>query len=96
MKELITLCKQNKLTIAELMMANEAAVHTEKKTKLRLLEIFHTMQQCIKKGCNTEGILPGGLNVRRRANDLLLLLENLQLAPFENGWQHLESLGVSR
>jgi len=69
-EELLQQCRQHNLTIAELMLANEATLRPETATRQGLLAIAQTMQECIKKGCATSGILPGGLNVIRRANPL--------------------------
>lgn len=48
----------------ELAWRDEAAVHTQ------LLEIWRVMQACVVRGCERDGILPGGMKVRRRAPDL--------------------------
>ncbi|MFT5521360.1 MAG: L-serine dehydratase, partial [Enterobacterales bacterium] len=65
--ELLTLCTDSGLSISALMLANESAWRTEAETKQYLLLIWKTMQACISKGCHTQGILPGGLKVKRRA-----------------------------
>lgn len=69
-KTLLDLCEKNKLTISELMLANESSIRTEAEVKSGLLRIANVMQDCIAKGCETGGILPGGLNVKRRAHEL--------------------------
>lgn len=69
-KELLKHCEQHKLSIAELMLANESALRSEEEVKTRLFRIAQVMRECIDKGCNTPGILPGGLNVRRRAAEI--------------------------
>ncbi len=69
-EELLALCKQHKLTIAELMMENEKTWRTESDTRQGILAIWSTMKACIDKGIRTHGILPGGLNVKRRAANL--------------------------
>lgn len=68
--ELLRRCEDNNLTISQLMMANEAQYQAAEDTYQGLLHISEVMEQCINKGCQTEGILPGGLNVRRRASTL--------------------------
>jgi L-serine dehydratase len=65
--ELLRLCRVNKMTIAELMMENEKTWRSKKEIRSGLLNIWHVMRECAKRGCHTEGILPGGLNVKRRA-----------------------------
>ncbi len=69
-KSLLELCEANKMTIAELMLANECSLRPESEVKHRLMHIAHIMQECIAKGCDTKGILPGGLNIKRRAPQL--------------------------
>jgi L-serine dehydratase len=69
-KELETHCIKTGLSISEIVMENESEWHGEEDTKTRLLEIWQVMQNCIYRGCQQTGILPGGLNVKRRANTL--------------------------
>lgn len=69
-KELITHCEKQHLTICELMMANECSLRSKEEVNERLTLIANTMHQCINRGCDTEGILPGGLNIKRRAPEL--------------------------
>lgn len=69
-KTLLELCEKNQLTIKDLMLANETHLRPEAEVKQRLLHIAHIMRECIDKGCHRPGILPGGLNVKRRAADL--------------------------
>ncbi|OGT53984.1 MAG: L-serine ammonia-lyase [Gammaproteobacteria bacterium RIFCSPHIGHO2_12_FULL_42_10] len=66
-KELLTQCEIHRLTISELMLANECSLRREVDVRARLLKIANIMWTCIEKGCQTPGILPGGLNVKRRA-----------------------------
>jgi L-serine dehydratase len=70
-EELLTLCRANNLSIPELMMENEKTWRPESEVKSGLLHIWDVMKNCIDRGCQEEGILPGGLNVRRRAKSLL-------------------------
>lgn len=74
-QELLHLCQQHHLTIADLMLANEKALHSDWDISAKLLEIANTMQECIQKGCHTTGILPGVLKVKRRAAELYNKLE---------------------
>ncbi len=43
---------------------------TDEEIKRDLLAIWEVMRECVKRGCSQEGLLPGGLKVRRRANSL--------------------------
>ncbi|HUZ61976.1 MAG TPA: L-serine ammonia-lyase [Hanamia sp.] len=68
--DLIHWCMQTGMSISEVVMENENAWRPEIKTREGVLQIWKTMQECMYKGCHTEGILPGGLNVKRRAAQL--------------------------
>ncbi|MCU0793830.1 MAG: L-serine ammonia-lyase [Opitutaceae bacterium] len=65
--ELLTLCRAHGLTISQVMLHNELAWRTEAETRAALHRIWQAMQACINRGIAEEGVLPGGLNVRRRA-----------------------------
>ncbi len=69
-KTLLELCENNNLSIKELMLVNESSMRSETEVKSRILHIAQIMQECIEKGCHSPGILPGGLNVKRRAAGL--------------------------
>lgn len=68
--ELLNLCKQHNLSVSELMYKNEQVWRTREEVRDGLLQIWGVMQECVKRGYHTEGILPGGLNVKRRASQL--------------------------
>jgi L-serine dehydratase len=68
--ELLTAAADHGLTIAELMLANESAHRAAAEVRAETMRIWQVMQACIERGMATEGILPGGLNVRRRAKRL--------------------------
>ncbi|ACV26414.1 L-serine ammonia-lyase [Kangiella koreensis] len=65
--ELLQICKDEGICISTLMLENEKSWRSEEEVKAKLLEIWRVMEDCIKRGCNREGILPGGLKVKRRA-----------------------------
>ncbi|MFJ8727452.1 L-serine ammonia-lyase [Streptomyces sp. NPDC004532] len=65
--ELLRLTKETGLSISSLMLENERAWRTEEEIHEGLLEIWRVMQACVERGMSREGILPGGLRVRRRA-----------------------------
>ena len=69
--ELIALCEEHDLTIAELMRANEQSRMSEEDLNQGLDHIFAVMESCIDRGCKIRGVLPGGLKVVRRAADFL-------------------------
>jgi len=68
--DLLHWCMKTGMSINEVVMENENAWRSEKQTREGLLNIWKVMSECIYRGCHTEGILPGGLNVRRRAAEL--------------------------
>ncbi|MGW1836273.1 L-serine ammonia-lyase [Streptomyces sp. NPDC002067] len=65
--ELLRLTRETGLSISALMLENEKAWRTEAEIRTGLLEIWRVMQACVERGMSREGILPGGLKVRRRA-----------------------------
>ncbi|MCL1075160.1 L-serine ammonia-lyase [Shewanella dokdonensis] len=65
--QLVSLCLDNGLSISSLMLANELTMRPETELKAKLWHIWQTMKHCVEKGCRKEGILPGGLKLRRRA-----------------------------
>ncbi|WP_037677745.1 L-serine ammonia-lyase [Streptomyces griseus] len=65
--ELLRLTQETGLSISALMLENERAWRTEDEIRAGLLEIWHVMEACVARGMSREGILPGGLKVRRRA-----------------------------
>ncbi|WP_329270647.1 L-serine ammonia-lyase [Streptomyces sp. NBC_01451] len=65
--ELLRLAKETGLSISALMLENERAWRTEDEIRSGLLDIWRVMQTCTARGMSREGILPGGLRVRRRA-----------------------------
>jgi len=69
-QELQQWCLKTGLSIPDIMMENEASWHSEKESLDKIMKIWATMHQCIYKGCHTQGILPGGLEVVRRAAEL--------------------------
>ncbi|KNC06694.1 L-serine ammonia-lyase [Pseudomonas sp. RIT-PI-a] len=73
--QLLSLCKRTGLSISALMMENEKAWRSEDQIREQLAVIWQAMQACVDKGLTGQGILPGGLNVRRRA---YRLHQNLQ------------------
>ncbi|MGW8875094.1 L-serine ammonia-lyase [Streptomyces mirabilis] len=65
--ELLRLTKETGLSISALMLENERAWRTDEEIHEGLLAIWRVMQACVSRGMSREGILPGGLKVRRRA-----------------------------
>ncbi len=74
--ELLDHCEENQMRIQDVVMKNEKSWRSEDEVKKGLLNIWSIMQNCINRGCETEGVLPGGLNVKRRAASMLKNLKN--------------------
>jgi L-serine dehydratase len=68
--ELLELGRTHGLEIYELMLANERTWRSDEETRAGLLRIWQVMQQCVERGFNAQGVLPGVLKVRRRAPKL--------------------------
>ena len=75
--QLLDLCERHQLRISELMMANEKVWRPEAEIRAGLMKLWHAMQACVEQGLQHEGILPGGLHVRRRAAKLHRSLQEL-------------------
>jgi L-serine dehydratase len=69
-KELLAHCEKEKISIAELMLENEKHWQSEKEIRKGVKKIENVMAECVINGCKNTGILPGGLNVPRRAPGL--------------------------
>ncbi|HET9620140.1 MAG TPA: L-serine ammonia-lyase, partial [Kofleriaceae bacterium] len=65
--ELLRIASEHGLSISGLMLENEKALLPEAEITARVLQIWRAMEGCVKRGCEREGILPGGLKVKRRA-----------------------------
>ena len=69
-EELLNYTIQEKKSISEIVYENEKSMRSETEINHELMRIWQTMLECMYIGCHSEGILPGGLNVRRRAFDM--------------------------
>ncbi len=99
-RELLALCVEHELSISQLMLANEGAWREEAETRRALLEIWQVMQDCVAAGCRHEGIMPGGLKVRRRAAGLYRQLSENPEANLRDSlnvldWVNLYALAVN-
>lgn len=100
--ELLQLCSQYHLTIRELMMENEKTWRSEPEIKQGLLKIWNVMKDCVARGCQQEGILPGGLEVKRRAPAISRYLKEQEKKPLSErdpaevmDWVSLWALAVN-
>ena len=73
--ELLTVTSETGLSISEVMLANELSWRSEADVRGGLLEIWRVMRECVESGCTRDGVLPGGLKVRRRAAEMRRGLE---------------------
>lgn len=69
-EELLKFCQQLDLPISGVVLENEKSIRDTDSIDFELKRIWNTMLECMYTGCHTEGNLPGGLNVRRRAYDM--------------------------
>jgi len=83
--DLLHWCIKTGLTIQEIVMENENAWRSEKETTEGLLNIWRVMKECMYRGSHASGMLPGGLNVKRRAAELnKKLLGNKKYADYDS------------
>lgn len=74
--QLLEICERTGLRISDVMLANECSRRPEAEVREGILHIWNVMRECVKHGIETEGQLPGGLKVRRRAAQLHDQLRN--------------------
>ncbi len=89
-EELLQYTITQKKSVSEIVYANEISMRPEVEVHSELIRIWHTMLECMYIGCHSEGILPGGLNVRRRAFDMHQGL--IGLANYNTPQEWLESI----
>ncbi|WP_025616906.1 L-serine ammonia-lyase [Salinispora cortesiana] len=68
--QLLAVTRETGLSISEVMLANELSWRSEREVRAGLLEIWRVMRECVARGCERDGVLPGRLRVRRRAAEL--------------------------
>lgn len=97
--ELIGYCQKENLSIADIMLANEKISRNEKIIKENLLHIAAIMENCINKGCQSDGFLAGPLRVRRRApslyRKLLILGPPTAQHPQTMNWLNVYAMAVN-
>lgn len=97
-EELVALANQNRLSIAELKMANETTVRSREEVEAGILHIYHVMRECIGSSLARIGYLPGALKVRCRAQrwHRELLSEDPNKDPqYSIDWVNLIALAVN-
>ena len=98
--ELLALTQAHGCTIAEVMRRNERHWRSDAEIDAGLLKIWDVMQACVARGCRTEGVLPGGFKVRRRAAALFKDLTSNPEAALKDplqviDWVNLYALAVN-
>ncbi|MEZ6133726.1 MAG: L-serine ammonia-lyase [Pirellulaceae bacterium] len=69
-EELLGICESRQLSIAQVVHENELSFHSATAIAAQLDQIWAVMNECIEAGCRHTGVLPGGLNIPRRAPDI--------------------------
>ena len=98
--DLLDLTARHGCSIAEIVRRNERHWRGDAQTRERLLHIWAVMRACIERGCRTEGTLPGGFQVKRRAAGFLHALERVTGAQAQDpllvmDWVNLYALAVN-
>ncbi len=98
--ELLGLCGREGLSIADIMRRNERVWRNDSQIDAGLSNIWRVMQACVKRGCETPGVLPGGYKVKRRAPELYKQLTAPQMAAPHDplialDWVNLWALAVN-
>jgi L-serine dehydratase len=98
--ELLALCEREQTSIAGVMRRNERAWRSDAQIDAGLLKIWQVMQACVRRGCETPGVLPGGYKVKRRAPELHRQLTAPQMAAPHDplialDWVNLWALAVN-
>ncbi|MFV0138937.1 L-serine ammonia-lyase [Empedobacter falsenii] len=88
--ELLAFCDKENKTISQIMFENEKTLRTEDEIHHELMRVWNTMLECMYIGCHTEGTLPGGLNVKRRAYDMHNNL--IGTTPYSNSQEWITSI----
>ncbi|MFB9884950.1 L-serine ammonia-lyase [Balneatrix alpica] len=98
--ELLQQCKTHGLSIAALVMENEKTWRSPEQYRTEVLQIWQVMDACIRRGCRETGVLPGGLNLKRRAAKLYTELTERPEAGFKDqltvmDWVNLYAMAVN-
>lgn len=97
--ELLAHCEKTEKSISDIMFANEKVMRSADQIRAELLNIWAVMQECVKRGCNSDGIMPG-LKIKRRAASLYRQLANRAEAALTDpltilDWVNLYALAVN-
>jgi L-serine dehydratase len=93
---LLEYCDTSGLSISEVVMINETAWRSEAETRKGILNIWRVMRECVFRGCQTRGELPGGLRVIRRAENISKnLLNDKNFTDYEEWMSQIKNGGSS-
>ena len=98
--DLLIHCANHKMSISDVMLENEKSWRSEDQIRESLLNIWKVMRTCVKNGCRNEGILPGGMKVKRRAAALYNKLSSQPNITYKDplttlDWVNLWALAVN-
>lgn len=93
-KELLDQCNSHQMAICDLMLENEKTWRSPSEIKQGLLMIWGVMKGCIARGIQQEGVLPGGLNVKRRAAGVFRSLQNAEISGKKHAAQVMEWISL--
>jgi L-serine dehydratase len=98
--DLLAFAKVSGLSVSDMTLQNERCWRSEPEIRAGMLDRWYAMQACVERGCRQDGLLPGGLKVRRRAPELFEQLTNADTAlrsdPLQvMDWVNLFALAVS-
>src|SRR2546430_2888428 len=96
--ELLAHCRAAGLSISQVMLRNELSWRRAEEVRAGLLRIWQVMRDCVARGCEQDGVLPGGLKVPRRAkalHDKLLAEDGTNDPLYVMDWVNLYALAVN-
>ena len=98
--DLLIHCAKHDMSISDVMLANEKSWRNEEQIRSGLLGIWKAMRTCVSNGCRNEGILPGGMKVKRRAAELSRKMRNQPGLTYKDplmclDWVNLWALAVN-
>jgi L-serine dehydratase len=92
--DLLRMGSDSGLAVSEMTLRNELCWRSRDEIFAGLSRIWEVMQDCVRRGCHGSGILPGGLQVRRRATELYRRLEERAHAAAADGLSPLDWIDV--
>lgn len=93
-RSMLEMSEASGLSISEMKRVNELKNMSSEELDHGLDSIWHAMEHCIENGLSTQGVLPGGLNLQRRARSLHLQLQNQREKATLNDWMCAYAMAV--